>query len=150
SEQEIKAGLVSLLLAFGFGVFYVFREIRDWLDPPVNLTGRVSRKEFQPGNTNAEANGAVMPDRFHLTIGSEEIEVVSATFRAVHEGDPVSVKYWPRGGVALRVERLSCDERSSSVTLDPAWQTANVVALAQTIHDHQAFDRMPILGDALQ
>src|SRR5262249_31002058 len=117
SEQEIKAGLVSLLLAFGFGVFYVFREIRDWLDPPVNLTGRVSRKEFQPGNTNAEANGAVMPDRFYLTIGSEEIEVVSATFRAVHEGDPVSVKYWPRGGVALRVERLSCDERSSSVTL---------------------------------
>jgi hypothetical protein len=36
------------------------------------------------------------------------------------------------------------------VTLDPAWQTANVVALAQGIYAERAFERMPILGDALE
>jgi hypothetical protein len=36
------------------------------------------------------------------------------------------------------------------VTLDPAWQTGNVRALAQAIYDDRAFERMPILGDALE
>lgn len=36
------------------------------------------------------------------------------------------------------------------VTLDPAWRTTNVVALAQAIYDERAFERMPILADALE
>jgi len=36
------------------------------------------------------------------------------------------------------------------VTVSPAWQTANVVALALAIYDERAFDRMPILADALE
>jgi hypothetical protein len=36
------------------------------------------------------------------------------------------------------------------VTLNPAWQTANVRAFAQAIYDDRAFERMPILGDALE
>lgn len=35
-------------------------------------------------------------------------------------------------------------------TVDPAWLTANVVLLAQAIYDERAFDRLPILGDALE
>jgi hypothetical protein len=34
--------------------------------------------------------------------------------------------------------------------LDPAWRTSDVLALARGIYDERAFDRMPILADALQ
>ena len=37
-----------------------------------------------------------------------------------------------------------------SVAFDPAWRTSDVVALARGIYDDRAFDRMPILADALQ
>ena len=36
------------------------------------------------------------------------------------------------------------------VTLDRAWLTPNVVALAQSIYDDAAFDRLPVLADALE
>ena len=36
------------------------------------------------------------------------------------------------------------------VALDPIWLTSDVVALARGIYDDRAFDRMPILADALQ
>jgi hypothetical protein len=36
------------------------------------------------------------------------------------------------------------------VALDPAWLTSDVVALARGIYEEKAFDRMPILADALQ
>jgi hypothetical protein len=36
------------------------------------------------------------------------------------------------------------------VTLNPVWQTSNVTALAQSIYDDRAFDRLPILADALE
>ena len=36
------------------------------------------------------------------------------------------------------------------VALDPAWRTANVVGIAQSIYEERAFDRLPILADALE
>ena len=36
------------------------------------------------------------------------------------------------------------------VSIDPAWRTSTVTALARGIYDEKAFDRMPILADALQ
>jgi hypothetical protein len=36
------------------------------------------------------------------------------------------------------------------VTLDPSWLTPKVIALAQQIYDERAFDRLPILVNALE
>jgi hypothetical protein len=36
------------------------------------------------------------------------------------------------------------------VAVDPSWLTSTVVALARGIYDDRAFDRLPILADALQ
>jgi hypothetical protein len=36
------------------------------------------------------------------------------------------------------------------VTVDPIWLTSTVVSLAQGIYDERAFDRLPILADALE
>ena len=36
------------------------------------------------------------------------------------------------------------------VTIDSAWLTPTVTALAETIYEEQAFDRLPILADALE
>jgi hypothetical protein len=37
-----------------------------------------------------------------------------------------------------------------SITLNPSWLTSTVLALATGIYEEKAFDRMPILADALQ
>lgn len=39
---------------------------------------------------------------------------------------------------------------SNPVAVDPGWQSATVVALAQAIYKERAFDRLPILADALE
>ncbi len=36
------------------------------------------------------------------------------------------------------------------LTLDPSWLTSAVLLLARGIYDERAFDRMPILADALR
>ena len=36
------------------------------------------------------------------------------------------------------------------VSLDPAWLTSTVITLARGIYDERAFDRLPILADALE
>ena len=40
--------------------------------------------------------------------------------------------------------------KSLSQRPDPRWRTSNVTALAQAIYDDRAFDRLPILADALE
>lgn len=62
-------------------------------------------------------------------------------------------------GPAHEAEELSqCDLirevfgplRFVPITVDPRWRTETVVALATGIYAERAFDRMPILADALQ
>ncbi|MBL8793522.1 MAG: hypothetical protein JNM56_06440 [Planctomycetia bacterium] len=46
--------------------------------------------------------------------------------------------------------REVCGNPFRPVKVDPAWLTSTVVLLAQAIYDERAFDRLPILADALE
>ena len=55
----------------------------------------------------------------------------------------------PAGVVAESLRDIFCDF-ILPVTLDPAWRTPTATSLAQAIYDDRAFDRLPILADALE
>jgi hypothetical protein len=68
-------------------------------------------------------------------------------------GDPSILKekvFADWGAEAVALLRCSFGNPFRPVTLDPAWQTPEVVALAQAVYDLRAFDRLPILADALE
>jgi hypothetical protein len=69
------------------------------------------------------------------------------------------VTHWPTAtwaaeavGAAARQALLSdiFGNPFRPVALNPAWRTANVTALAESIYTDRAFDRLPILADALE
>jgi hypothetical protein len=113
--------------------------------------GTASREEVQ-----AALNLARRHDR------SEPFRVTSQTIRVVVCDDISSMAY-----DVLRLEFLALLPPKQAttfclpirdifgnpfrpVTLDPAWATSTVLALAQGIYADRAFDRLPILADALQ
>ncbi len=53
------------------------------------------------------------------------------------------------GDIANRLRDIFQNPRQPE-PFDPTWRTSEAVALARAIHDDRAFDRMPILGDALE
>jgi hypothetical protein len=46
--------------------------------------------------------------------------------------------------------RCVCGNPYRTTAFDPSWRTSTVVALARGIYEEQAFDRLPILADALE
>jgi len=73
-----------------------------------------------------------------------------------------AVSLWPEAAATYDTYRaLECAVQSQlfrdifgnpfrPAALDPAWRTETVLALARGIYEERAFDRMPILADALQ
>jgi hypothetical protein len=66
---------------------------------------------------------------------------------------PYVIKYGKQGGEKNLVARWLIDIFGNPyrpITLNPSWLTSTVLSLATGIYDEKAFDRMPILADALQ
>ena len=71
---------------------------------------------------------------------------------------PAQSRYYKRWAAAETVEEAGqitllyevCGSPFRPVTFNPAWRTSDVVLLARGIYDERAFDRMPILADAIQ
>ena len=52
--------------------------------------------------------------------------------------------------VAAALLRDTFGDRFRSVAIDRGWRTTDVLGVARGIYDERAFDRLPILADALQ
>lgn len=83
--------------------------------------------------------------------------IESRAYLAYHGGYPATMQPEEWVDLAVRTELVElCDlcrcvvgNPYSSVAAKEEWFTSNVVALARGIHDEWAFDRLPILADAL-
>jgi hypothetical protein len=67
-----------------------------------------------------------------------------------HAEDDPGIGRWVRLTGWCDVIRDVIGNPSRPIACDPAWRTSDVLALAEGIYDDRAFDRMPILADALQ
>ena len=96
-------------------------------------------------------------------IEAEEFEDNSSNAKLIVSGLELNLRREEIGVVCLReLQRQASFSGASDLvrcifgnpfrpaTLDPNWRTSTVLTLAQGIYDERAFDRLPILADALQ
>jgi len=75
-----------------------------------------------------------------------DARVAATAARIVAEGQDWHAERSWQAGLMRELFASPC----RSVNMQPAWQTINVVGLSQAIYSERAFDRLPILGDALE
>jgi hypothetical protein len=107
--------------------------------------GKASKKELEAAREEPQCGhlcGPIGTAVVHATVTAVQLQLV----------DQGSVKSVYRAEVASQVKLLHdiFGNPFRPVTLDPLWLTPTTVAVAHGIYDDRAFDRMPILADALQ
>jgi hypothetical protein len=95
----------------------------------------------------AQAAYALVNDDRPLNIAYADPIVLSY----VGEGDPEAHRVW-RAGMRVLADLARCifGNPFRPVALDPGWRTEAVVGLAAGVYADRAFDRLPVLADALE
>jgi hypothetical protein len=103
----------------------------------------------------AEAKKVVWVDWTHARIVGSNLRWDQATVLAADENLSANIlkfgdSKWQSEGRILNLLKDVFGNPFQPVTVDPAWRTPTVTGLAQAIYDERAFDRMPVLADALE
>ncbi len=100
-----------------------------------------TEREMRRWSEATAVANATRPCTQHWHASNNAADAVWHVTRAAH---------WPIGPRLVALLRDIFGNPFRPVAIDPAWLTSDVLALARGIHDDRAFDRMPILADALQ
>ncbi len=104
--------------------------------------------EMRRGLPNDHVGWALLPDAFDAAQSG-----AMYTAGAVASATKPARRQAARAAESLAQVEVLCDIFGNPfrpVTGEPAWLTSDVLALANGIYEERAFDRMPILADALQ
>jgi hypothetical protein len=118
--------------------------------------GRASRDEQQAAHANAVAAARALtgnadvairfitdPDEFYFLYGKAAEALLHALTRKKPSARPAE------SAAQATILRDILGNPFRPVAVDPRWLTANTVDLARTIYEERAFERLPILADAL-
>ncbi len=121
----------------------VWDRIDDYLDRlAIELAERLADRQA----THEEVQAA----RFSGTSGLARKTLLRSSRHAAHD---VVIRVGSNPEHSRKVDHLIRDIIGNPfrpVAVDPAWLTSTAVGVAQAIYDDRAFDRLPILADALQ
>jgi hypothetical protein len=123
-----------------------FRRVWPEVEEPVQRAVEVTERFVEGLATQDE-----------MRVGGNEIDTFglhdawSTAFEALNYcQDSASPNAEPERLVQAALLRDIFGNQYRPVAVDPQWLTSDVVALAEGIYQERAFDRMPILADALQ
>jgi hypothetical protein len=155
--------------------FYLHRK-PDAVEMPWELPAREVADRFVDGKASADELDSVRAaiqrdldadpypnDVFHNTLpdaGTQALNLLklaSGQINSLSEGSPGQFYGSPfpfydkddESSVEAQLVRDVAGNPFEPVAIDPAWRTAEVRALVQAIYDDRAFERMPVLADAL-
>jgi hypothetical protein len=125
------------------------RRTVEWMDRMIHGLASANDPD-EPSDDNHDYLDAVNYCIGVFTAGDVEAAVwaIMWTVEAINQIDPSSASDRQRAQATLIRDIFGNPFRPVSV--DPAWRTSTVVSLAQGIYDERAFDRLPILADALE
>lgn len=130
------------------------RELRitsDDLDGKITLFLSTLAEKFpyQFLSTLRERIGSI-PTAIHLIDGSEDVDREVGRVICELASTQRCLSATERAMLKERCGTIGCRYPFGEAGFHPTWRTTDVILLAQGIYDERAFDRMPILADALQ
>jgi hypothetical protein len=139
------------VVAQAFRDTYPPRMTPDYPVPPSYVAGMVAYY-------TAWTNSVSFPEGLHLNEhGTESVCAWARFARVLHETGLWEWEYphdhptaSAEAGYQCRLLRCIFGNPIRSVAYDPTWRTAAVFGLAEAIYADRAFDRLPILADALE
>ncbi len=125
-----------------------------WLATEENERGQVSNWDSANMSVTAASNAVGPPEDFVgpkaelFYLAANPIE--ARMLEVLEQGHNADATVAAERVIHLGLLRDIFGNPFRPVSLDPAWLTSDVLALARGIYDERAFDRTPILADALQ
>jgi hypothetical protein len=125
-----------------------YEELAAVYDSTIGLASFRELSAVQSAAAIACASWSASANRY-LSCAMELAEVMISSRPREHQTSPsLSSLHWAWRKLA-NILREIVGNPLRPVTFDPRWRTSDVIGLARAIYDERAFERMPILADAL-